>query len=343
MKKTPIYDGHVKLGAKIVDFHGWLMPIQYKGIVEEHRAVRSHAGIFDVSHMGVIDIRGKDAYDLVQFLTTNNLDKIGPGRAIYGALCNEDGKMLDDLISYMFSKEHILLVVNASNLETDFEWIKKHTGKFSVDAKNISDSLVLIALQGPDAPDIAEKLFKQSLASLKRFHFSEYTAGGVKILTARTGYTGEDGFELFVEAAKGEWLWNELLKLGAEPIGLGARDTLRLESGYLLYGNDADINTTPLEAGIGWALDLNKKGFIGQEALKIFKPKKKLFFMEMLESGIPRQGYKIFSNRKEIGVVTSGTFSPSLGKGIAMGYVDGEYGEVEIEIRGRMLKAKVKT
>lgn len=339
VKKTPIYQKHIELGAKMVDFHGWLMPLQYKGIIQEHLAVRNSVGIFGVSHMGEIEIKGKDAYSLVQFLITNNLDKIYPGSALYSPICNENGGMLDDLIVYMFSKEYFLLVVNASNTEKDFDWICKHKSGYNVEINNISNDIVLIALQGPKSCEIMEKFLNQSLSDLKRFHFIVLKN---KMIVSRTGYTGEDGFELFIESSKGIWLWDSLMKFKPEPVGLGARDTLRLEKGYILYGNDADISTTPIEAGIGWTVDFNKRDFIGKDALLKNKPKRRLVRLEMQESGIPRQGCAILIDGKKVGTVTSGTYSPSLKKGIAMGYIEGDYPEVDIDIRGKPFKAVVR-
>lgn len=341
-KKTPIYESHVALGAKMVDFHGWLMPLQYKGIVEEHLSVRNKAGIFDVSHMGEIEIKGKDAYNFMQYLVPNNLDKIKPGKAIYSCFCNKKGGMIDDLIIYLFSEGHILLVVNASNIENDYNWVVAHKNNFSVDIKNVSDEIALIALQGPESGAILEKFLEQGLAEIKHFCFKEYNVSGEKIIISRTGYTGEDGFELFINADSGRRLWDSLMKFNPEPAGLGARDTLRLEKGYLLYGNDADISTTPIEAGIGWTVDLNKKDFIGKDVLAGSTPKKKLVWMEMLEKAIPRQGCGIFCEGKRIGTVTSGTYSPSLAKGIAMGYIEKECKDISIEIRGRLCPAIIK-
>lgn len=337
-KKTPIYPRHIELGAKMVDFHGWLMPLQYKGVIQEHLAVRNNVGIFDVSHMGVVEIKGNDAYKFLQYLITNNLDKISTGNAIYSPMCNEDGGMLDDLIVYMFSREHFLLIVNASNTQKDFDWICKHKKGYNIEINNISNDIVLIALQGPKACGILEKFLNQSLSDLKRFHFRKFK----RIIVSRTGYTGEDGFELFIESGKEIWLWDELMKFKPEPVGLGARDTLRLEKGYILYGNDADISTTPIEAGIGWAVSFNKKDFIGKDALLKNKPKKRLVRLEMQESGIPRQGCAILHSGKKIGTVTSGTYSPCMRKGIAMGYIEGDYSDVEIDIRGKLFKAFVR-
>lgn len=347
-KKTPIYDSHVKLGAKMVDFHGWLMPIQYKSIIAEHMAVRNNAGIFDVSHMGEIQIKGPDAYNFMQNLITNNLDKISPGGAIYTPMCDENGGMIDDLIVYLFSKEHLFLVVNASNIEKDFRWIAGHKEKYNVDIKNISDDVAFIALQGPKACGIMEEFLNKSLSNLKHLHFQEFVISGNKIVVSRTGYTGEDGFELFIDSGKAQWLWDSLMKFKPEPIGLGARDTLRLEKGYILYGNEADESTTPIEAGIEWTVDFKKDSFIGKEALIKNKPKKKLVRLEMSGAGIPRQGCSIIYNGDKIGTVTSGTFSPSLNKGIAMGYI--EWMEVskrppsavDIDIRGRLYKAEIR-
>jgi aminomethyltransferase len=342
IKKTPMYDNHVALGAKMVDFHGWIMPIQYKGIIHEHLAVRKNAGIFDVSHMGTIEIKGKDAYAFIQKLIPNNIDKIKPWKAMYSALCNDDGGMIDDLIVYMFSREHFILIVNASNVDNDFEWICMHKLQFEIEIKNMSDDTCLIALQGPKACGIMEKFLNTSLFSLKHFSFGEFTVAGHKMIVARTGYTGEDGFEVLIDKDSGVWLWENLMKFNPEPIGLGARDTLRLEKGFILYGNDADINATPIEAGISWTVDLKKNDFIGKDKLIKNKPRKKLIFMEMVESGIPRQGCSILCGDSEIGTVTSGTYSPSLSKGIAMGYVTKECKEVNIDIRGKLYMAKVK-
>jgi len=353
VKKTPIYPRHVELGAKIVDFHSWLMPMRYEGIVSEHLAVRNKAGIFDVSHMGEFDIKGRDAYAFAQFLITNNLDKIGPGRALYTAMCMENGGMVDDLIVYIFNNEHIMLVVNASNIEKDFNWVKSNIGTYNVELNNISSNTGLIAVQGPDSASIIKEFLGKDIAGIKRFHFQE----DGEILISRTGYTGENGFELFVDAERSLWLWDELMKFSIQPVGLGARDTLRLEKGYLLYGSDADDSTNPLEAGISWAVDLTKPNFIGKDALVNEKPKQMLVFIEMLDRGIPREGCRIRDSlgEKEIGEITSGTYSPSLKKGIAMGYIDisqisdlfkeqrnTEYNNIKIDIRGRMLKAKTR-
>lgn len=333
--KTPIYDRHIQLGAKIVDFHGWLMPIQYKGIIQEHLAVRNNVGVFDVSHMGEIEIKGKDAYSFLQYLITNNLDKIGPGRTIYTHMCNENGGIIDDLIVYMFSREHFFLVVNASNTEKDFNWIIGHKEKYDVDIENISSKIALISLQGPKACEILEKFLGKPLSNIRRFHFQKFP----DIIVSRTGYTGEDGFELFVDWNKGIWLWDELMKFNPEPVGLGARDTLRMEKGYALYGNDIDETTTPIEAGIEWTVDL-KKDFIGKEALLKNKPRKRLIRLEMQDPGIPRHGCAILLEGTRIGTVTSGTYSPSLKKGIAMGYIEGNYGELDIDIRGKLHRAR---
>lgn len=335
MKRTPIYNRHIELGAKMVDFHNWLMPLQYKGIIQEHLAVRNNVGIFDVSHMGEIEIKGKDAYNFLQYLITNNLDKIGPGRAIYTHMCYENGGIVDDLIVYMFSKEHFILVVNASNIEKDFNWMRK----YSADIKDISSDIALISLQGPRACGVLVRLggLGESLSDLKRFYFQKFG----DIIVSRTGYTGEDGFELFIDWNKGEWLWDELMKFKPEPVGLGARDTLRLEKGYPLYGNDIDETTTPIEAGLMWVVDL-KKDFIGREALLKHKSQRRLVRLEMKDQGIPRQGCAILYEGKKVGNITSGTYSPSLGKGIAMGYVDGDYKVVDIDIRGRLYNANTK-
>jgi len=340
-RKTPLYDKHVKWGAKIVDFHGWLMPIQYKGIVSEHIAVRNRAGIFDVSHMGEVQIMGKDAYRFVQNLITNNLDKIGPGRALYSPMCNEAGGIIDDLIVYMFSREHFFVVVNAACVDKDFGWMLSHKGSYSVVIENISDSIALISLQGPSAAVIMEKTLGQPVDLLKRFHFSEFTLEGNKIMIARTGYTGEDGFELFVDAGLGGWLWDKLMAWGPEPAGLGARDTLRLEKKYILYGDDATDETTPMEASLQWTVDMGKDNFIGKDALLKKKARKRLVGIEMNDAGIPRRGCPILCRDIKIGTITSGSYSPQLRRGVALGYVERDCPEINIEIRGRLYKAKI--
>lgn len=340
-RKTPLYEKHLNLGARMVDFHGWLMPIQYKGIIAEHIAVRNKAGIFDISHMGQVRITGKDAYDFVQNLITNNMDKIGPGKALYSPMCNENGGIIDDLIVYMFSREYLLLVVNAACADKDFQWICRHKGGYAVDIKNISDDIALISLQGPEAAAIMEKTLGRPLDALKRFYFSEFTVEGNKIMISRTGYTGEDGFELFVDAGLGGWLWDKLMAQGPEPVGLGARDTLRLEKNYLLYGDDATDETTPMEAGLQWTVDLEKGDFIGKTALLNKKTRKRLVGIEMCDAGIPRRGCPILCRDIKIGTITSGSYSPQLGKGVAMGYVEKDCPEINIEIRGRLYKAKI--
>lgn len=341
MKKTILYPRHIELGGKMVDFHGWLMPMQYKGIVAEHLAVRNKVGIFDVSHMGEFEIKGKDAYSFVQMLITNNLDKIRPGMALYTPMCNEQGGIIDDLIVYLFNKEHIMLVVNASGVEKDFSWIKGHAKAYNVAIRNISNDTALIAVQGPKSAQIVEKFLNKKLDSLKRFHFQKEGP----MLVSRTGYTGEDGFELFVAKDKGLWLWDELMKFELQPVGLGARDTLRLEKRYVLYGSDATETKTPIEANIPRTVDFEKDNFIGKDALLNQKIKQKLVFIELEEKGIPRKGSKIKDayGKKEVGEVTSGTYSPSLGKGIALGYVNIEYEnkDVKIEIRGKLLKGRL--
>ena len=350
--KTPFYEKHLVLGAQIVDFHGWSMPIQYQGIVAEHLAVRNNVGLFDVSHMGVIEVSGEDAYSFVQRLITNNLDKIEPGRALYSPMCNRNGGIVDDLIVYMFNKERLILIVNASNADKDYQWILSTRPVLGVKITNCSNDFALLAIQGPLAAVVVEDLIKQKMAGLKRFHFMEINIDNHDLIIARTGYTGEDGFEILIAREAGVWLWEQLFKSGAafglQPIGLGARDTLRLEKGFLLYGNDMDDNTDPLEAGIGWAVDLSKADFIGKEALVQKKQeglKRKFVFIEVIDRGIPRAGCLLRCNGEVVGKVTSGTFSPSQSKGVALGYVAVQYAnigqEITIEIRGRVVKAEI--
>ena len=350
--KTPLYEKHVELGAKIVDFAGWQMPIQYESIVAEHMAVREKVGVFDVSHMGVIQLRGQEAYKFCQYLITNNLDKIKDGGCIYSALCNQDGGMIDDLIVNMIGKEYFILIVNASNREKDYNWIKNQSTSFDVMVEDISPSKSILAIQGPKAVNVVEELLGEKLDSMKRFNCREIEVDGKNIFIARTGYTGEDGFELTIDNVNVSWLWDSFMdigeKYGIKPIGLGARDTLRLEKGFLLYGNDMTEANTPLEAGIKWAVDFGKEDFVGKGMLVEQNEngiKKRLVFLELLERGIPRHDCSIFFEDKKVGVVTSGTFSPSLKKGIAMGYVDVEHAttdtELRIDIRGKFVRARI--
>ena len=351
MKRTPLYAAHRRAGAKIVEFAGWEMPVQYRGVINEHLAVRTRAGLFDVSHMGEIEIRGPGALELCQELTANDIARMKPQQAQYNLLMNERGGIVDDVIFYRIDPTHFLICVNASNSDKDFAWIQKHA-KGQVEVENVSARYAQLALQGPLAEKILQPLGSLQLGEIKPFFFAWGQVATVRCLVARTGYTGEEGFELYCDSGDGENLWNALLEsgrsVGLEPAGLGARDTLRLEKAYPLYGHELDDTTTPLEASLEWVIRFAKGPFIGREVLLQQKEaglKRKLVGLELLEPGIARSEYPLFKNGKSIGRVTSGTRSPTLGKSIAIGYVSIEQAQldntVEVEIRGRRIPAKV--
>ncbi|HLG30786.1 MAG TPA: glycine cleavage system aminomethyltransferase GcvT, partial [Candidatus Brocadiales bacterium] len=296
MKKTPLYDAHVRLGARMVDFHGFLMPLQYTGIIEEHICVRNSAGIFDLSHMGEIEVSGKGALDYLQKLVTNDVGRLVDGGALYTPICNEHGGIVDDVIVYRLSSEKFILVINCANTTKDWEWMEKHAGQ-EVEIANKSNETALIAIQGPFSESILKEVTTNEIAQLKRFNIKESRINDTPCLISRTGYTGEDGFEIFLHPEHAEKIWDLLLsvgqKQGLKPVGLGARDTLRLEACLLLYGNDIDETTSPIEAGIGWTVRFDKGDFIGREVLltkKINGIKRRLVGFEMLDRGIPRAG-----------------------------------------------------
>ncbi len=352
MKKTKLYNVHEKLGAKIIEFAGYLMPVQYSSIINEHKAVRNSVGVFDVSHMGEFIVEGKEALDLVQYVTVNNAAKLTAGRAQYSAMCYENGGIVDDLLVYKLDENKYMMVVNASNIEKDFEWVTKNN-KFDAEVRNESDDYTLIAVQGPNSKKVLEKITADPL-ELEFYHFYNTKIDGTGVLISRTGYTGELGYEIYFKGdeAEAENIWDKIFQAGKEfdiqPAGLGARDSLRLEMGYCLYGNDIDETTNPLEAGLGWITKLKKGEFIGREALLKVKEEglqRKLVPMTLDEKAFPRHGYPILKNDEEIGKVTSGTVSPVLGKPIALGYVkinftaEGE--EVFIQIRNKSHKARI--
>ncbi len=357
VKKTPFYDIHEQAGAKLVDFGGFDMPVQYESIRKEHNTVRESVGIFDVSHMGEFFIKGPGALNLIQFVTVNNASKLNPGQAQYTAMCYEDGGIVDDLIVYMLEKDHYMLVVNASNIEKDLEWIEEHNN-FNAELNNKSDDYCLLAVQGPKSIETLQKLTTVDLKSIGFYKFKKGDLAGFDdIILSGTGYTGEKGFEIYFDKNKADpaEIWTSIMDAGREfgivPCGLGARDTLRLEMGFALYGNDISKDTNPLEARLGWLTKLDKGEFIGREALKQVKKegvKRKLVgFIIDEKRSIPRSGYKIMDkNDNEIGFVTSGTRSITLGKNIGMGYVS--IGHVEegntiyVEIRNRKAGAVVK-
>lgn len=350
LMRTPLYDEHVALGAKIVPFAGYEMPIHYKdGIVAEHKAVREHAGLFDVSHMGELIVRGQGALDFLQYTTTNDVSKLEVGQAQYSTICQEDGTALDDCIVYRMD-DHYMVVVNASNRDRDREWLEKFAARFDVELLDRSDEIGLIALQGPAAEQILSRLADADLGAIQYYHFGKGEVAGKPAIISRTGYTGEDGFELYLDAGDAVHVWRALLDAdeNLKPAGLGARDSLRLEVGYALYGNDIDINHTPLEAGLGWVVKLDKGEFLGSDSLRRQKEegvRQKLVGFVLKERGFPRQGYAIRWNGEESGTTTSGTLSPMLNQGVGMGYIALEAAkpgtEIEVVIRDKPIPAEV--
>lgn len=351
-QSTPLKNEHIRLGAKMVDFAGWYMPVEYDGIRAEHNHVRHQVGLFDVSHMGEIRVRGEKALETLQWLTSNDVSQIGNGKAQYGLLTNEQGGVVDDLIIYCIEKNKDYLVcVNASNTEKDWAWFNKHNR--GAELKNESADWGQIAVQGPRAVSLVTKIFGVEVQAIAGFHFAAKPFQGKICYLARTGYTGEDGFEIFVPKDKTVGLWQELLEQGKEyearPIGLGARDTLRTEMKYSLYGQEIDETTSPYEAGLGWAVKPNAKDFIGRNKMLESKSaglKKQLVGFKMIEKGIARHDYKVLSiDNQEIGKVTSGTLSPTLNENIGIAYVTVDFAKVGqlicVDIRGRSVKAQV--
>jgi aminomethyltransferase len=344
-QKTALADLHPQSGAKMVDFAGWEMPIEYSGIRKEHDAVRAQAGLFDLSHMGEVVVRGPGAMEYVQGLVTNDLSKLAVGKAQYNCMCNEQGKVLDDMVIYRFP-DHLYVVMNASNRAKIVEWMVRHQlANVTVEDQSMQTSLV--AIQGPMAQALLQPLASVDLEKIAYYGFAEGSVAGVPAIISRTGYTGEDGFELYVPWTAGRTVWNALLEKGALPIGLGARDTLRLESGYSLYGHELDESVTPLDAGLGWITKLDHE-FIGREALQLQKETgltRTIVGLSMVGRSIPREGYPVFQGERRVGTVTSGTFSPSLKRGIALATVEtavrADGTELEVEIRERREKAVV--
>lgn len=343
MKSTPLTTIHTELGAKMAEFAGYNMPISYAGIKEEHKAVRENVGVFDVSHMGEFFVEGPDALDLLQQISSNDVSKLFPGRAQYSCMPNKKGGIVDDLIIYRLDDERssigghaYLLVVNAANIEKDWNWVKQHADNFDVKLTDRSDDFGLLAVQGPNATAVLQSLTSVALSEIKFYHFTIGEFAGIPdVIISATGYTGSGGFELYVHNKDMVNLWNAVFEAGKEtdivPVGLGARDTLRLEMGYCLYGNDIDDNTSPLEAGLGWITKLQKGDFNSSEIFKTQKAegvKRKLVGLSVEERRVPRHGYLIVNDSgDEIGHVTSGTQSPTLGTPIGMGYVGIEYAE----------------
>jgi aminomethyltransferase len=352
LRRTPLHEEHRALGAKLVPFAGWEMPVQYPaGITAEHHAVRRAAGLFDVSHMGEVDVRGPQALDLLQHVTSNDVAKIEIGQAQYGALLTERGTVLDDLIIYRMPDRY-MAVVNGAGRERDVAWLLEQAAGFDVEVVDRSDDLALLALQGPAAEGILQPLTETPLSEIAYYRFREGDVAGVPAIISRTGYTGELGFELYVPAARAAELWRALLAAGEPhgllPAGLGARDSLRLEMGYVLYGSDVDENRTPLEAGLAWVTKLDKGEFLGSGVLRRQKAEgvaERLAGFRLLDRGFPRHGYEIRLDGDRVGEVSSGTMSPSLGCGIGLGYVAVAAARpgtrVEIVIRGQPVAAEI--
>lgn len=352
LKQTPLYDEHVALDGRMVPFAGYTMPVQYPtGIVKEHHAVRTEAGLFDVSHMGEFEVRGPQALDLIQHLLTNDAARLDVGQAQYTVLTSPDGTALDDCIVYRFA-DHFMVVVNAGNREKDRSWFEKAARGFDVEFADRSEAFGLLALQGPKAQEILARLTDVDLETIRFYRFAEGSVAGVDATISRTGYTGEDGFELYVPAVDAAAAWRAVLEAGAPEgliaAGLGARDSLRLEVGYILYGNDLDDRRTPLEAGLGWVVKLDKGDFVGRDALVRQKEegvREKLIGFVLGEKGFPRQGYEIRHEGEPAGAVTSGVLSHSTGRGVGLGYVAAEAAgpgtAIEVVIRDRAIPAEV--
>jgi aminomethyltransferase len=347
LKRTALYDAHVAAGARLVPFAGWEMPVQYEGVRPEHMAVRTGCGVFDVSHMGEVETHGPGAEAFLQRLLSNDVSKLPVGGAQYSVLCREDGGILDDLFTYRLGDDRFLTVTNASNHARDFEWLREHAGEFDAEVTDVIDSYAMLAVQGPKAREIVGGLANGELPS--RMHTATVELAGTEALVCGTGYTGEDGVEVLVAPDAARALWDALLEAAATPAGLGARDTLRLEVCFHLYGNDMDESRNPIEAGLGWCCK-EETGFIGSEAVAAARDagtEQKLAPFVLTGPGIARQGNEILASGNAAGVVTSGTLSPCLDIGIGMGYVRADLNEpgteIEIDVRGRTRAARIES
>lgn len=353
LKRTPLFESYKEYGGKTIDFGGWELPVQFSSIKAEHEAVRTKAGLFDVSHMGEVFVSGSGALDYLQKLVTNDVSKLKIGQAQYTVMCNEQGGTIDDFLIYKLEEERYLLVVNASNIEKDVAWMKKQQTE-NVVIDNQSDNYALLALQGPLAESVLQRLTDDKLDEIKFFRFKDHVqVGGEDVLVSRTGYTGENGFEIYGTPEAMKNLWTKILQEGKEdgvvPAGLGSRDTLRFEAGLPLYGQELREDVSPLEAGLGFVVKVNKEeNFIGKDVLVKQKEQgveRKLVGLEMIDKGIPRTGYKVYDGDQEVGEVTTGTQSPTLNKNIGFALLSTNYTElgteVEVEVRTRRLKAKV--
>lgn len=351
MNKTPLNQKHKNLGAKMTDFGGWEMPVEYTGIIEEHQAVRNKCGLFDTSHMGEILVSGHNAAKSLNKIITNDLKKLEAGKILYTPICKEDGGIIDDLLVYCLKEDEYLLVVNASNIEKDFNWIKDHLLE-KTEAENLSKNYAMLALQGPESKKILTQLTDIDLNSLAYYNFRQAKVAGIEMIISRTGYTGELGYELYFEPEAAEKFWEELMEAGSDfglqACGLGARDTLRLEKTFALYGNDIDESKNPYQAGMGWTVAINKGDFIGRKELIKIKEnccQRKLTPFKISGRGMARHGYQVFADQEEIGEVTSGSYSPTLEQSIGLAYLKTEYTEpgteIEIKVRNRKIKAEV--
>lgn len=352
LQKTALNDTHRRLGARMIDFGGWDMPVQYSGTIEEHLAVRTKAGLFDVSHMGEIEVRGAQALSLVQHVISNDASKLVDGQAQYTGLTTPLGTFVDDLLVHRLAHDHYLLCVNASNADKDFKWIVDHTRQFDAEVENAGSRYAQLALQGPKALSILQPLVKVDLAAVKYYWFVNSEINGVPVIIARTGYTGEDGFELYFDENESENIWNSLMTAGSGsgliPCGLAARNTLRLEAGMALYGNDIDDTTTVYEANLGWTVKLNKGDFIGRDFLARQKEEgiqRKLVGFEMIGRGIGRDHYPVFIDEEQVGQVSSGSPAPYLKKNIGLAYLPTSHTQVDsvfyVNVRGKMVEAQI--
>ena len=347
LRRTPLYDTHRAAGARLVPFAGWGMPVQYSGILEESRAVRSASGIFDISHMGRVHVRGDGAATLLNRLTPNDVPGLQAGHAHYSLLTNPSGGIIDDIIIYRLGPEEFTVVVNAGNADKDLDWLRSHAGD-SVIIDDYTDRTAMIAVQGPDAPALVNALSDSDLLGTDRFAFADAKVAGAPAAVCRTGYTGEDGFELIVPAEQAVKLWDALAGAGAVPCGLGARDALRIEAGYPLYGHEIDDATTPVEAGLMWVVKLDKGDFIGRDAIARVKAAgaaRKLVGLTLQERIVPRQGYTLFAGEEQVGEVTSGVFSPTVGRGLGMAFVAPAYSKsgskLDVHIRANRHPATI--
>ena len=348
LKKTPLNEVEKSLGGKMVDFGGWELPVQFSGILEEHDAVRTNVGVFDVSHMGEITVRGPQALELLQKSTCNDVSKLADGRAHYNGLLYPNGTFVDDILIYQIAPDDFFVVVNASNTDKDFAWLKESAEGMNVDVQNVSADYAQLAIQGPNAERILQTMTAVPLADIKYYRFDRGDVDGAPAIVSRTGYTGEDGFEIYIAPEHAPRIMQKLVDAGVKPCGLGARDTLRLEAKMALYGNDIDDTTTPIQADLGWIVKLEKGDFAGRDVLEKEKqsgPPRKLVGFEMIDRGIARHGYPIVEGKDEVGVVTSGTHSPTLKKAIGLAYLPFDKSapgtEFMVLIRGKETRARV--